>query len=654
MTATYNPTWSADSLAAIDAPDATLENAAWFEAPGAGEALRYDLAPGTLDAGGWLSLDMLLGGVDAVKWILTLSEEGADAEFTLAFGLLNECQARLRFPLRATDQNRWMLPREGALLKPLCSGDRVDPARVTRLTLSIAACGDSSVRFCVTPLTVSADEPGLIDSPLLPRGVLIDELGQSALRDWTGKSRSRQEVTARLEVQLRDSATTSWPAGFSRWGGDIRNRAGGSGFFRTFHDGSRWWLVDPEGHLFWSAGLDCCRPGIAANCAGLRTALADPGPVQVDGVDYLKHNLVSAFDEDSWYDGWSSVMLAFLRGTGFNTVGNWSDWQAARAAGFPYVRPLRWARGRRTPSVFRDMPDVFLGEFEQDAREFAEQLAETRTDPAQVGYFLMNEPQWGFAAQCPAEGMLYTTESCAARSEFARMLRERYGTSQAMADAWNMAGVTFQSVEEGIWQERFTPVARRDAEEFSSRMVERLFGTLTEACRSVDPNHLNLGARYHTVPPAWALKGMGMFDVFSINCYSDRVRTDLEQVCRDLHGPALIGEWHFGALDAGLPASGIGRVADQEARGRAYRVYLEDAAAKPWCVGAHWFTLYDQSALGRSDGENYNIGFLDICHHPYEELASAARAAHERLYCVATGDESPFTDAPQYLTRLFY
>ena len=78
-----------------------------------------------------------------------------------------------------------------------------------------------------------------------------------------------------------------------------------------------------------------------------------------------------------------------------------------------------------------------------------------------------------------------------------------------------------------------------------------------------------------------------------------------------------------------------------------------DAAANPNCVGAHWFTLYDQSALGRHDGENYNIGFLDICNRAYEALGAAAIATHEQLYEVATGTVEPYSDVPEYLPKLF-
>jgi hypothetical protein len=185
-------------------------------------------------------------------------------------------------------------------------------------------------------------------------------------------------------------------------------------------------------------------------------------------------------------------------------------------------------------------------------------------------------------------------------------------------------------------------------------MVERYFRIISSACKRVDPNHLNLGMRWAGLPPAWAVAGMKFFDVYSINCYRERVPAETTaQIQKTLNRPTIVGEWHFGALDAGLPSSGIGHLKNQADRAKAYRVYLEDAAANPNCVGAHWFILYDQSALGRFDGENYNIGFLDVCNRPYDELGSAAIASHERMYEVASGKAAPFSDAPEHLQTLY-
>ena len=185
-------------------------------------------------------------------------------------------------------------------------------------------------------------------------------------------------------------------------------------------------------------------------------------------------------------------------------------------------------------------------------------------------------------------------------------------------------------------------------------MVERYFQTISKACRQADPHHLNLGMRWQGLPQEWAVPGMKAFDVFSLNCYMEKLPLETaRKIDGLLNMPVMVGEWHFGALDAGLPASGIGHTKNQADRARAYRVYLEDAAANPHCVGVHWFTLYDQSAIGRFDGENYNIGFLDTCNRPYDEMVRAAIASHERMYNLARGTVKPFANAPEYLPKLF-
>src|SRR5690606_6233273 len=218
---------------------------------------------------------------------------------------------------------------------------------------------------------------------------------------------------------------------------------------------------------------------------------------------------------------WAEITLAELRRAGINTVANWSEWQIARDAGFPYVRPLDSYASANTPTIYRELPDVFDPQFDVDAAEFAQQLIETRDDPALVGYFMMNEPTWGFAQETPAEGMMFNTITCASRYALADFLRERYSDDDGLSTAWGM-DVSNALIEEGEWKMPFTDAAKADLADFSAILVEKYFGTLSAACKAVDPNHLNLGIRYHTVPPHWAVQGMRSFDVFSINCYRDR------------------------------------------------------------------------------------------------------------------------------------
>jgi len=617
---------------------APIPDAIWYTGSEPGDGTEYRFPAGSLADAAYLTADFLVDGDTQAIFIIKLHESDSGGIFTLVFSELTQCQARIRMPMEATRQNRWGYPREAAWLKPICGGDVVEPALVDRMTITLERKGSQPVRWCVTPITATGGEPPRLEKPILPKGALIDELGQSTLRDWRGKSRSVDEVVQRMRNQLKDAPRQRLPQAFSKWGGWKKLKFNSTGFFHTMQDGTRWWLVDPDGHPFWSAGCDCVRIDCEGMYSGLETALTwlpdtegeYKGVYSQRGehakfVNYLKANLIRAFGSGGYYEKWSAIALASLRRFGFNTVANWSDWQIARAAGFPYVRPLS-PDFTDTPKVFREFPDVYHPTFAAEAETYARQLEETRGDSALIGYFLMNEPSWGFASLLPAEGMLMITPACETRTAFAKWLQEKYGDRAAFAKVWAMPEISFETVESGVWG-KLPEAARPDLEAFSSMMVEKLFRTLTDACRRVDPDHLNLGARYYTVPPRWAFEGMKCFDVFSVNGYGEKVKPELGAYSREIDQPVMIGEWHFGALDVGLSASGIGHVKDQ--------------------------AEHDEAPLGRSDGENWNIGFLDICHREYEPLSRAARESHECLYEVVAAERPPYDDAPEYLPMLF-
>lgn len=121
--------------------------------------------------------------------------------------------------------------------------------------------------------------------------------------------------------------------------------------------------------------------------------------------------------------------------------------------------------------------------------------------------------------------------------------------------------------------------------------------------------------------------------MLSFNIYKDAVESADWTGTNDLGKPILIGEFHFGALDRGMFHEGLGPKANLAERAAAYLAYVRSVADCPSFVGCHWFQYVDEPITGRwFDGENYNIGLVDVTDSPYPELIAAAKKAHSEVY----------------------
>jgi len=138
-----------------------------------------------------------------------------------------------------------------------------------------------------------------------------------------------------------------------------------------------------------------------------------------------------------------------------------------------------------------------------------------------------------------------------------------------------------------------------------------------------------------------------VFDVYSLNVYSTQVDLKtLAEIYRVTGRPILVGEFHFGVPGRGL-APGLVQVRDLAERGLAYRYYVEQAAAFPAFIGTSWFQWIDQPCTGRMDGENYNIGLVDVTDRPYADMVEAMQTTHRRLQSVHAGTTPPFDIRPR-------
>jgi hypothetical protein len=68
---------------------------------------------------------------------------------------------------------------------------------------------------------------------------------------------------------------------------------------------------------------------------------------------------------------------------------------------------------------------------------------------------------------------------------------------------------------------------------------------------------------------------------------------------------------------------------------------LENFAGFPQIVGTHWFQYYDEPQGGRSDGEDYNMGLVDIYDRPYEQLIAEFARTNSTLHHVHARAAAP-------------
>ena len=226
----------------------------------------------------------------------------------------------------------------------------------------------------------------------------------------------------------------------------------------------------------------------------------------------------------------------------------------------------------------------------------------------------------------------------AAKLAFVEDLRRKYGRIDGLNRAWGTAHVSWNALGES----RQPPDAKRahdDLAAFATRLAEQYFRTCREAVKRFAPHNLYLGCRFAAKNDR-AIRAAAKFcDVLSFNLYQENL--DRFRLPEGLEMPVVIGEFGFGALDRGMFHTGLCPAADPAARGQAYRRYVESALAQRQIVGAHWFQYADQATTARGDGENYQVGLVDICDTPYPETVDACRGVAERLYRFRFGPGRP-------------
>ena len=598
-----------------------------------------------------------------------------EARIVIRFGLLPGVKTQVCFDLNWLDNATIFTNRTPGTLKLVIHGLRTDIHGVALVELGVEETFHD-VRARLDGFYITDEFPETFP---LPDIKLVDEFGQWKLKDWPGKIHNLAELKTAM-ADNEGPAAYPFPE-WNRWGGDsTRKLCEGTGFFSTVktQDG-RWHIADPDGCDYFSLGPCGTRPGDMGRVdnfekmcdwlpspedpvykdfydIGVRRRAAYMQPESHKMFSFVRSNMYKVYGA-RWHEKWEELSYHILMGCGVNSQGNGPMLGVNDGRGkLPYVRQIQDFPSTET-LIFRDFPDVLSPEYHEKCEAYAKTLLEWKDDPWLIGYFLRNEPEYNFVPGLAiANEVLHNPARTYCRVGLIGFLKGRHGGIDALNKAWKSDFSSFYDFEKPIDNCIYKyPASERDLREYSAYLIREYIRIPSLACRAVDSNHLNLGLRWSKADNPDMMAGWEYFDVFSVNCYSFDPTADMDFVKNagvDL--PIMIGEFHCGALDRGLPATGLKGVENQEERGVMWRLFVEKCAAHPYGVGAHWFQYNDQFCLGRFDGENYQIGMVDICMQPHRELIKAAKETSAALYKVKNGEIAPYSRKPKSIPMIGY
>ncbi len=530
----------------------------------------------------------------------------------------------------------------------------IDPTNVTQLLVFVSKPSADHV-FEITDVraTGAYTPPTAWVTDADPFFPFIDTFGQYRHKDWPGKTHSLADLAAKREAEAKELAQKPGPKDWDKYGGALTGpRLRATGFFRTEKVRGKWWLVDPEGHLFFSHGIDCVRALDTTPIEERASWFADfPGQQPefapflsrnfafkghyagrtVDCFSFAGANFLRKYGPD-WGAVYPKIVHQRLRSWGFNTIGNWSDEATVRMRLTPYTDAIGSGRTKMiqgSEGYWGKFPDVFDPSFAESLRRSMEaKRGQSAGDPWCIGYFSDNEMSWGDEVSLSLAA-LRSPPKQAAKQVFLADLKAKYGDVAKLNEAWGTAHASWDALLES----REAPDRNKagdDLTAFYTKAAGQYFRTVRDTIKAVAPHQLYLGCRFAWVNDLAAVAAGKYCEVVSYNRYQRSV-ANFKYPGGDK--PLLIGEFHFGALDRGMFHTGLVPVADQVARAQAYKDYVLGALRHPQFVGCHWFQYKDEPVTGRIyDEENYQIGFVDVADTPYREMIAASREAGDRLY----------------------
>ncbi len=378
-----------------------------------------------------------------------------------------------------------------------------------------------------------------------------------------------------------------------------------------------WWLVDPLGKPFFSRGVCCVNPGIEFK-------------------DYtLKNPGYAAWHHFAEPMQWAEASMDSLRSWGFTTIGGWSSvdiFLRSPKMTMPFTVVLHM--GAQAGAPWCDMWDEsVINRMEELAKNA---ILPVKDSPFLIGYYTDNEIGWWNATL-----MKMTWEhkpTSGARSRLLQLIRFEYRDDwQSLSRDFEADGaMSFADLEKG-GRLYLRPGSRGVVfvNKFIRLIAERYYDLCRQIIRKYNPHSLILGDRYQAFYYSEVARAAAPYvDAISTNFNANwndgtAVRYYLPTLHQLTQKPIMVGEYYLAAMEnrSGNQnnSSQFPLVQTQAERVHGFETTARYLCQTPSVIGADWFQFYDEPMFGRDDGENFNMGLIDIYGKPYEGLTQASR-----------------------------
>jgi len=481
----------------------------------------------------------------------------------------------------------------------------------------------------------------------------IDVYGQFIHKNWPGKTKSDEGLKKALQSELSDIEEYPGPDDRDQYGGWKKGpKQKVTGHFYVKNISGKWWMVDPDGYLYWSHGVVRVTPSSAVTPLDNRefyfTNLPENGSPYAEfytthdellypyyvarGIkktyDFSAANIMRKYGEN-WRDKYAEMAQKRLKSWGLNTIANSSDKAICLMDKTPYTDrfELKSPDIEGSHNAWWKFKDPFHPEFRASFRRQLLERKKELDDPWCFGFFVDNEISWG-GPTALAEWTLQSPAQQPAKIEMVKHLKMKYGTIEALNKTWKSGYANWKAILES--QEKPASGSSVDCMAFTAVITEAYFKNVRDEFKKAAPYKLYMGCRFAGSNETALRIGAKYCDVISYNIYRHSLSSF--SLPAGINKPVMIGEFHFGALDRGLFHPGLVETANQVERGEAYAIYVTSALHHPNIIGTHWHQFSDQATSGRFDGEDFQVGFTDVCDNPYPETIAKIREVGYKMY----------------------